>query len=605
MVAPLFHPDYVGAIVGTDSYRSHDWLEVAKFDFAARRSLLEWGQIPWWNTLLAGGTPQLTHPSDGTVSPLILSSLLFGEVVGLKVNVALALLAGTLGVFFLMRRTLLVSAAGAFAAGLVYAWSGWLPARVAVGFYEVTLLIAAPAVLALWTLPGDPTARRRHWACAAVLMFTLAIQLQLAVPILVLLMALVVLLRAGQQLANREALDRSWAWSGLALLAVGALLGGLKFVPMLEMLRAAKFRQLAEYPLHPDAWYVGFSQFWYGLWHHVPALPLLDRDGHPRIQEYITLMPGLGGLLLAAIGLPLALHRRSPALPFALTALVFLWFCFGPHAPIDGFVVLFQLPLFGSMRGPLRYVNWPVLLGIAMLAGVGFDALATRLRDPRAPLILLGLLVLSTLPTTLDARSLLRSSFLYPLDDLEAPDPIVSEGLKGISAGGAHRLNLRKYLNVRRGVPTIYDPEDLPMKVGAIPQVRLVPDGGSEPDRAYIGEVWVGGRGGTHPLAPPQRAWLVAYRGAEVDVAWEGLLGDSTVMVNQNGTKGWDCGEHAVSEAARRKWGLLGLDVPAGTGSATCRWRPPQLAAGLGASLLGLLGLGLLWPWRRLGRRTR
>ena len=608
MTAPLLHPDFAfTAIVGTDSYRSHDWLEVAKFEHFGRTTLLRHGQLPWWNPLLAGGIPQLTHPSDGTLSPLILSSLLFGEVFGLKLNVLLALLMGTLGVYFLLRRTIVLSRAAACTGAVVYAWAGWLPARMAVGFYEVCLLVAAPAVLALWTLPGDRSTVRRRWAAAAVLTFALALQLQLAVPILVLLMTLIALFRAGQQVASREPIDPRWAASGLAILAIAGLLGGLKFIPMLEILSSAKFRKLAEYPLHPDAWYVGFQQLWYGLWHHVPALPLLDRDGNPRVQEYITLMPGLSALLLAGVGLPVALRRGHPALPFALSGVVFLWLCFGPHAPIDGFLVLFQLPLFGSMRGPLRYANWPVLLGIATLAGVGFQALRQRL-EPRlgtrlAP-ALLALVVLGTLPTATSARSLFRSSFLYALDDLPTPDPVVSEGLKGISAGGAHRLNLRKYINVRRGVPTIYDPEDLPMKVGALPAYRLKPKGGTEPELAYAGETWVTTRATTRTGAELGSATLVQYRGAEIDVAWT-TTGPATVMVNQNGMRGWRCEGGAVSEAAREKWGLLGIDVDAGEGRATCRWRPPRLGWGLASSGLGLLALLVLWPWARGGRRTR
>ena len=69
-VAPMLSPPFFGnAILGADSYRSHDWLEVAKLDRYARQSLLEWKRFPLWNPLLAGGIPQMALPSDGSASP--------------------------------------------------------------------------------------------------------------------------------------------------------------------------------------------------------------------------------------------------------------------------------------------------------------------------------------------------------------------------------------------------------------------------------------------------------------------------------------------------------------------------------------------------------
>ena len=121
---------------------------------------------------------------------------------------------------------------------------------------------------------------------------------------------------------------------------------------MLEILSSAKFRKLAEYPLHPDAWYVGFQQLWYGLWHHVPALPLLDRDGNPRVQEYITLMPGLSALLLAGVGFAVGAGDRAPlngilAAAIALGAIVLAKvavIAFVSTVQIDEISVMLDLP---------------------------------------------------------------------------------------------------------------------------------------------------------------------------------------------------------------------------------------------------------------------
>jgi hypothetical protein len=604
-LAPLFRlPWATKAILGTDSYRSHDWLEVAKLDHYARWALLELGRFPLWNPLLAGGHPQFAHPSDGSASPLFLSSLLLGETLGMKVNVALVGVIGAVGVWLLLRRALGLGAAAAAFGGVAYAWAGWLPSRLAVGFYEACLMAAWPMILALWLMPGDRRSRRRRWVAAALLLWTIAIQLQLAVPVLVLWMALLWGVGAIRDWLAGERPDRETAVGGFLVLAIAGLLGAVKFLPMLDLLAVGEFREATIYPTHPDAWYRNFEQVWYGLFHRVPEIPIVDKDGNPRVQEYMTLLPGLGVLVLALIALPKVLRRDHPALPFAVAGGVFLWLCFGPHAPVDGFRGLSLLPLYSSMRGPLRYFNYPLLVGLLVVASVGVDGIGARFGGRGA----WGAAVLGILlgwPAAQDGRALYETAFLYAAEELPPQVSLRSEGLSTRSTGRAHRLNLRKYSNIRRGVPTIYVPEDLPIEVAAIPAIILQPDGSVEAEEEYRGEAWAATvaslSGADDP--PPGTARLVALRPQEV-VVEHTLREPGLVLVNQNAWPGWECGDRAVSKDADRWEGLLGFEAPAGARiTTTCRWHPRGLIPGAALSLIGLIAAGGLWPWKRAGRR--
>jgi len=595
-VAPLYRPGFATeAIVGTDTYRSHDWLEVAKLDFYARQSILDHGRLPWWNPLLAGGTPQVAHPSDGSAGPMILSSLVFGETLGMKLNIGLVALLGALGVFLLLRRVIGVGPTAAAVGAIAYAWSGWLPSRVAVGFYESCLMAAWPMVLALWLMPGERRQRRRRWTIGAVLLWALAIQLQLALPVLVLLMATLALCDGVQRRLRGEAFDRPVLLGGAALLLLAGLLGGVKFVPMLDLLGRGDFREARIYPTHPDAWYRNFDQLLYALFHRVPQVPLYDRDGGPRVQEYMTLLPGLGALLLAPVGVAAVLRegRRHAAMPWLVAGAVFLWLSFGPWAPIDGFRALHTLPLFGSMRGPLRYFNYPVLLSIQLLAGVGFAVLAAELSD-RGRWVAAAVAVLLCLPASLDGRALYVTAFAYAAEELPPQPRWQSEGLRGRSAARGGAVNLRKYGNVRRGVPTVYVPEDIPIEVAATPSVWVEPDGALKPEPTYSGEVRLVDAGaGT--------AAVIEWLPNEL-VTGHSLSRPTTVVLNQNAWAGWTCG----GAPARAVEGRLAFQAAAGEGATTiCRWRPPGRGAGLALSLLGLLGAAALWPWRgpRPGRR--
>lgn len=597
-LGPMISPPFFGqAILGTDSYRSHDWLEVAKFDHYARISLLEWGRWPLWNPLVAGGLPQFAHPSDGSAGPLFLSSLILGEIAGMKANILLVALLGTWGVFALLRGLLRLSPSSAFVGAACYAGSGWLASRVAVGFYESCLMAAWPAILALWLLPGPLHIRRRRWAAGALLLWALAIQLQLAVPVLVLLMVILAASLAVQDRLAGRPLDRTRLLGGALILGVAGLLGSIKFLPMLDLLDAGGFRSLSFYPTHPDAWYRSPGQFFYGLFHQVPASPLLDADGGPRVQEYMALVPGLGSLVLASLGLLLVLRRPGHSgRPWALVALLFLWLSFGPHAPVDLFRPLHNLPFFGSMRGPLRYLNYPVLLGLCILAGLGFSLLESRLssitqqKGGRWPWLLpaMALAVIAlNLPGALESRSLFRSSFLYGLEELPATTNHESEGLSSRSSNRTPHVNLRKYANVRRNVPTIYLPEDLPIDVRALPEVWVAGDGSLRREPGYRGRVRVEPEGAG-------RAEVLSWRGQVLQIRHD-LSQPARVVLNANSWEGWRCEGRQIQSAR----GLLAFGAPAGQeGVTTCTWRPRRLAHGAALSLAGLLGLFGLWPWR-------
>lgn len=608
-VAPMYAPDHASAsIVGSDSYRTHDWLEVAKLDHYARTAIREWGTLPLWNPLLAGGQPQFAHPSDGSLSPLILSSIAFGETLGMKINIGLVSLLGTLGLFVLLRFAIGTSTAAALVASVGYAWSGWLPARVAVGFYESCLVVAWPAVLALWLLPGPSRARRRRWALGGLVLWALAIQLQLALPVLVLLMSILWLATAIQQKLEGGELPGSLALGGLVILFLAFLLGAPKFLPMLDFLGEADFRETTDYPLHPDAWYLDLKQFWFALFHHVPEFPLVDKDGNPRIQEYMTLQPTAAVLLFALAGMRSAVRRNHPAWPWTFVTLIFLWLSFGPHAPVDAFRALRELPLFASMRGPLRYFNYPVLLGLCIVAAVGFDEAARQLRTATARngdgtwrrTALVAVALLLSLPVSLDSRNLYRSSFLYPIEELPAQERLQSEGLRQ-DFSGDHLLNLRTYVNVRRGTPTIYTPEDIPLKPRAVPAQWLGATGEVEAEPEYRGEAWVTTEnhlaGDERPV--PGRAEVIHYRAQDILVRHD-LTEPAIVVINQNSWPGWTCGDRPLSKTIHEMHGLLAFQAPEGAaGQTTCSWQPRGLKAGLVLCGLGVLSLALLWPWRR------
>jgi hypothetical protein len=116
-----------------------DGLGFADWDFvldkyeALRRTILIWGQFPWWNPWCRGGFPLAAEPQIGAVSiatPLVLS---LGTSIGLRVSAILCLLIAVEGAYRLASLWLREPWASAGAA-LVYAVNGGVIIDTAQGY---------------------------------------------------------------------------------------------------------------------------------------------------------------------------------------------------------------------------------------------------------------------------------------------------------------------------------------------------------------------------------------------------------------------------------------------------------------------------------------
>ena len=67
-------------------------------------SILEYGQFPFWNPYMGGGNILFHHPEVAVLSPFFLLYLVFGAVVGLKLQVGICYLIGFWGSFRLFER---------------------------------------------------------------------------------------------------------------------------------------------------------------------------------------------------------------------------------------------------------------------------------------------------------------------------------------------------------------------------------------------------------------------------------------------------------------------------------------------------------------------
>jgi len=84
-----------------DGFGFGDWDYCLEHYEVLRRTVLDWGQFPWWNPWSRGGFPLAAHPQVSPVSipaPLV---LIFGTTVGLRLSAILGLLIAAEGTYWL------------------------------------------------------------------------------------------------------------------------------------------------------------------------------------------------------------------------------------------------------------------------------------------------------------------------------------------------------------------------------------------------------------------------------------------------------------------------------------------------------------------------
>ena len=124
----LRHPGYLGF---------GDWdLFLGKYE-AARRTILLWGQFPWWDPWSRGGFPLAANPQCGVLGVAMPLVLLFGTTVGLRLATIVCFMLAAEGARRLAR-VWLVDPVAAATVGLIYALNGGVLVA-AVAAYHVSM----------------------------------------------------------------------------------------------------------------------------------------------------------------------------------------------------------------------------------------------------------------------------------------------------------------------------------------------------------------------------------------------------------------------------------------------------------------------------------
>jgi hypothetical protein len=604
-------------IQGGDAYRNNDWLSILVFRQWLHHSVHELGQFPLWCPFLGGGYPTVQHPSDGSLTPLAIPVLLFGDVAGVKIDLVLLVFLGGLGVYLTARDHLGLSPRGALFSAVAFQAAGWLPSMLLVGFYNLALYQLIPLIVYF--------AVRAHgqlrFAIPAGVLFGFFAHVG-AMGSAVLGLFLAVLTLACSVRRRRGRAPVTWRPSAALGLTVLIALG----VAAVKLVGVADLRERGFYmhgwaadamppsaepwneppPDSPvdyrskdwsDSFYTSGAHFLAASVSHVPLEPATDAQGESLNDEYAFLGIPWTAALLFLPGLVLT-WRRS--LPFAIAGGTLLVLCFGPYSPLDLYrLVVWSMPPLRDISQFYKYGNFFVLLVITLASGGVFDALGDRRWvSPVSAVALASLLPFLAVHGTLTAER-----FRYPAPELPAADTFhqvrTAFNPLGDSDPFLYReltrpLTLTEYHNVGRGVGTVDWYADIYLPENAIPATLISPtDGSQAPNPHYRGEAWLDDGGG--------EVLQIFIRANSVDVVLD-LDRPATLVVNQNHDPRWRSDAGAVEAQA----GLLAvaLDQP-GRQVVQLRFVPRDIHAGIAISATTLLLCGVAWwlpavlRWRR------
>jgi hypothetical protein len=559
-----------------------DWDQHLFHHAVARATLLEHFEFPLWNPYNWSGVPLLANPESRVLAPTFALTLLFGEVVGLKLEIVLSLVVGMLGAFHLLRH-LGAGRLGALAAAFVAILNSWYAIHMTVGHTWALNVAYLPWAFLFYPKSIEDLRYSLAASLALVLMFFGGgiYLFVMTVLLFAFYSAACLVLRQGTVARHTAALA--------AIAGLTVLVSAVKLLPVVELMLEHPRTTSAETGYTIEA--LGNALF---ARSQTLASAYADRPGEFLGWMHEGLYVGLLALVLFLFGVVRGPRRRAPLL---LVLLLFVWTTLGSQVPISLWSGLHELPVLDNMRLTQRFGIVAVLV-FAVFVGFGVEAVQIRVAgwtsSAAAGTLAAAALVLAMLTDlVLVSAPVFREAF--PIE----PIPVRRDAefrqilsLPEYDARGWRRRNSNPLYSTLSGVYPAFPSNrgsTRGYEVVPIPSRAAFPRG-----RGYRGEVYLEGTGGRVDF----RSWSPNQLVLDVKAERAG-----TVVVNQNHAPGWRLLRYGADgvepgEVLARD-GLLAVAVDASDIRLELVYRPKSFVIGALVTSVSLAGLAGMVVWSR------
>ncbi|MFH1373777.1 MAG: YfhO family protein [bacterium] len=349
-----------------DYWGIRDWDLFTTIAAVPVSSLLHYGQFPFWNPYLGGGNILFHHPEVAVLSPFLLLYLIFGAVVGLKLQVLVCYFLGFWGSHRLATK-FGISKWVALVTTVAYFGSVHFAMHFTEGHTPFTHFCFLPWFLYFIITSVD---RKGDIAMASLVLALMILGNGAAIPLLYTLTFSAVLF--GLRFVQNRSINELGSLFFSILGGIG--LAAVKFVPMVLYMMQIEWKGRAGESIPISAlWSIFF-----GLDHSLFIRNFPEQFW--RWHEYGSYISPL--LVIFAIIALLAVFRRRWV--WLVIAVFFLLLGLGDFGAYSPWRLLSHLPGFSSARCTGRSFQF-VLLAMSILGGFGLDWTWQKVRQFRWP----------------------------------------------------------------------------------------------------------------------------------------------------------------------------------------------------------------------------
>lgn len=549
-----------------------DWDQHYAFAGVNNISLFEYKQLPLWNPYHCGGMSQIGNPQNLFLTPFYLTVLIFGPVIGYKLQYLLYLIIGLSGLYKLGKYYCLSKLTAIFIS-VVYAYSGLFFGPYASGMPVFFPLLLLP-YLFLFLLKSLESKYNHlpalNTGIIASLIFLGGYHYILEVFLFVFAVIFFKILTDKKFYPIRQF---------LIILFTFLLLSSVKLLPSWEF--SLKNPRIAVEEFSG----FGFLTLFHGLINPFQNFESYNLSG-PDNQGFIkgksyqldenSLYIGILPVIFFIIGI---LKKRKMHFSLLAIFILFLWLSFGYNIYPGLYKLLQQLPLFNLLRVAQRY-RFFFMISLAIFAGFGFEEVRKWFSNlfPKKEIIIYtissGIILFIGLDLLLVNNRLIKESFEIKLPQIAKTFEFKQRcGLGFYDKNGllSNKISLHssysdEYPYILNGWGTINCYEPQPVKISA----------SCIGEKSYRGENYLLNSSGILHL----KYWSPNKLIINTQTSKKDFL-----IVNQNYDPGWKATNNGKSVSVLDKNGLLAVSLAPGMNKTVLYYLSDSFVLGLIISL--------------------